>query len=123
LTVISGIALMIGGIGVMNIMLVSVTERTREIGIRKAIGARRKDIMRQFLFEAIGLTAAGGTLGIISGALISFFVNRYSTLPAFVPVWAIGLGLGVSVMIGLFFGLYPAFKAASLDPIIALHYE
>jgi len=123
LTVISGIALMIGGIGVMNIMLVSVTERTREIGIRKAIGARRKDIMRQFLFEAIGLTAAGGALGIASGMLISFLVNRYSTLPAFVPVWAVGLGLGVSVLIGLFFGLYPAFKAASLDPIIALHYE
>ena len=123
LTVISGIALAIGGIGVMNIMLVSVTERTREIGIRKAIGARRKDIMRQFLFEAMALTGVGGAIGIASGALISFLVNRYSTLPAYVPLWAVGMGLGVSVMIGLFFGLYPAFKASSLDPIIALHYE
>lgn len=123
LTAISFVALMIGGIGVMNIMLVSVTERTREIGIRKAVGARRRDILTQFLIEAIALTLVGGVAGLTVGEIASLVVNRYSPLPAYVPLWAIALGLGVSGMVGLFFGLWPAWKAARLDPVEALRYE
>ncbi|REJ78428.1 MAG: hypothetical protein DWQ47_02965 [Acidobacteria bacterium] len=123
LTAISAVALMIGGIGVMNIMLVSVTERTKEIGIRKAVGATRISIMSQFLIEAVVLTGIGGIIGLVIGEILSILINTYSPLPAFIPVWAILLGLIVSAGIGIIFGLYPAWKASSLDPIEALRFE
>jgi putative ABC transport system permease protein len=114
---------MIGGIGVMNIMLVSVTERTKEIGIRKAVGATRSNILTQFLIEAVFLTAIGGVIGLIVGEIFSVLMNIYSPLPAFVPLWAILLGIGISAAVGIIFGLWPAWKAARLDPIEALRYE
>ena len=123
LTAISGVALMIGGIGVMNIMLVSVTERTKEIGLRKAVGATRLNILSQFLIEAVVLTAIGGFIGLVVGELASFLMNKYSPLPAFVPAWAIGVGVGISAAVGIVFGLWPAWKAARLDPIESLRYE
>jgi ABC-type antimicrobial peptide transport system permease subunit len=122
--VISSIGLMVGGIGVMNIMLVSVTERTREIGVRKAIGARRSDITWQFLLEAMTLTLAGGVMGILAGYTVSFLIRSFvPSLPSTVPPWSVIVGLVVSVSIGLFFGLWPAIKASRLDPIVALRYE
>jgi ABC-type antimicrobial peptide transport system permease subunit len=122
--VISSIGLMVGGIGVMNIMLVSVTERTREIGVRKAIGARRSDITWQFLLEAMSLTGAGGVMGILAGYTLSFLIRTLvPTLPSTVPLWSAIAGFIVSVSIGLFFGLWPAVKASRLDPIVALRYE
>jgi putative ABC transport system permease protein len=123
LTAVSFVALMIGGIGVMNIMLVSVTERTKEIGIRKAVGATRLNILSQFLIEAVALTAIGGLAGLAVGEVASLLMNQYSPLPAYVPLWAIGVGIGISGAIGLIFGLWPAWKAARLDPIEALRYE
>ncbi len=123
LTAISFVALMIGGIGVMNIMLVSVTERTKEIGIRKAVGATRFNILSQFLIEAVVLTGVGGLAGLAVGELASLLMNKYSPLPAYVPLWAIAVGLGISAAVGLVFGLWPAWKAARLDPIEALRYE
>jgi putative ABC transport system permease protein len=123
LTAISFVALMIGGIGVMNIMLVSVTERTKEIGIRKAVGATRANILWQFLIEAVVLTALGGVAGLCVGEAASLLMNRYSPLPAFVPLWAILVGIGISASVGIVFGLWPAWKAARLDPIEALRYE
>ena len=123
LTSISFVALMIGGIGVMNIMLVSVTERTKEIGVRKAVGATKLNILSQFLIEAVVLTAIGGVLGLAAGELAGYLMNRYSPLPAFVPLWAIGLGIGVSAAVGIIFGLWPAWKAARLNPIDALRWE
>ncbi|MEP6903173.1 MAG: ABC transporter permease [Actinomycetota bacterium] len=123
LTAISAVALMIGGIGVMNIMLVSVTERTKEIGIRKAVGATKISILSQFLIEAAILTGIGGVIGLIIGEGLSFLINTYSPLPAFIPVWAIIVGLIVSAGIGIIFGLYPAWKASKLNPIDALRYE
>ncbi len=120
---ISSIGLLVGGIGVMNIMLVSVKERTREIGIRKALGARSSDILKQFLMEAIFVTGAGGILGILIGFSIAFVINSATPLPATVTSWSVFLGFSVSVSIGLFFGIFPAKKAASLDPIVALRYE
>jgi ABC-type antimicrobial peptide transport system permease subunit len=124
MVVISSIGLLVGGIGVMNIMLVSVTERTREIGVRKAIGARRKDIIWQFLLEAMTLTAAGGVIGILVGWLLSLAIRTFvPSLPSTVPLWAVGAGFTVATSIGLFFGMWPAVKAARLDPIAALRYE
>ncbi len=124
MAVLSSIGLLVGGIGVMNIMLVSVTERTHEIGIRKAIGARRADIMMQFLLEAAVLTRLGGVAGILFGWLIAL-VSRlvFPSIPAAVPLWAAVLGIVVSVGVGLFFGIWPANKAARLDPVVALRYE
>src|SRR5213593_187774 len=123
LTAISFVALIIGGIGVMNIMLVSVTERTKEIGLRKAVGATRLNILSQFLIEAVVLTAIGGLLGLGVGELASVLTNKYSPLPAYVPAWAIGIGVGISAAVGIIFGLWPAWKAARLDPIESLRYE
>ena len=121
---VSGVGLMVGGIGVMNIMLVSVTERTREIGIRKAIGARRRDIVTQFLFEAMTLTFLGGILGILLSLVVSlilFFL--LPDLPSTIPLWAVTAGMGVSIAIGLMFGVWPARVASRLDPIDCLRYE
>jgi len=121
---ISAVSLLVGGVGVMNIMLVSVTERTREIGIRKAVGARRSDIVVQFLTEAVVLTGLGGLLGITLGWLTSLLFRLvFPSLPTSVPLWSAALGVCVSVGGGLFFGTWPAVKAARLDPVVALQYE
>ncbi|MPZ20091.1 MAG: FtsX-like permease family protein [Luteitalea sp.] len=123
LIIISSIALMVGGIGVMAIMTISVTERTREIGVRKAIGARRREILWQFLLEAVFLTSIGGLLGIITGASIALGVNRFVGWAVLMPWWSFAVGLAFSGTVGIVFGMLPAFKAARLDPIEALRYE
>jgi len=120
---IAGISLVVGGIGIMNIMLVSVTERTREIGLRKAIGAKRKDILLQFLFEAITLTVIGGIIGVIIGYLGSVAIAKVGNWSPTVPIYGILLAVGVSGLFGLVFGIYPANKASKLSPIEALRYE
>ncbi len=121
---ISSLGLLVGGIGVMNIMLVSVTERTKEIGVRKAIGARRRDIVRQFLFEAMMLTFLGGALGVLLAVGISqLLMLLIPSMPASIPTWAVVTGLTVSIGVGLIFGVWPARKASRLDPIECLRYE
>ncbi len=121
---IAGLALLTGGIGIMNIMLVSVTERTREIGIRKAVGATRGVILLQFVIEAMVVSGLGGLLGILGAFGVGGVVNSVQkSISMFIPGWAIGLGFGFAVSVGLFFGIYPAFRAAKLDPITALRYE
>ena len=121
--VISSIGLLVGGIGVMNIMLVAAKERTREIGIRKALGAKSNDILRQFLIEAMFLTGTGGLLGTLVGFGVALLVRAVTPLPAAVTGWSVFLGLFVSISVGLFFGIFPAQKAAHVDPIISLRYE
>ena len=123
LIVMSSIALMVGGIGVMAIMSISVTERTREIGVRKALGARRAEILFQFLTEAAVLTSLGGLLGIVLGSAIGWAIHFISGFPISLPWWSFAIGLGFSASVGIFFGMYPAIKASRLDPIEALRYE
>jgi putative ABC transport system permease protein len=123
LVAISSIALMVGGIGVMAIMMISVTERTREIGVRKALGARRREILWQFLIEAAFLTSFGGILGILFGAGIGVAIHLLSGFPISLPWWSFAIGVGFSASIGIFFGLFPAIKASRLDPIEALRFE
>ena len=123
LVVISSIALMVGGIGVMAIMSISVTERTREIGVRKALGARRAEILVQFLAEAAMLTCLGGLIGIGLGSLLGWIVHLLSGFPISLPWWSFAIGLGFSASVGVFFGMYPAVRASRLDPIEALRYE
>jgi putative ABC transport system permease protein len=119
----SAVALMVGGVGVVAIMLISVTERTREIGVRKALGATRREIMFQFLVEAATLTLVGGIFGLALGALLASGVRHFTPIPAAIPLWSIVLALFASVITGVCFGLYPAHRASKLDPIEALRYE
>ena len=119
----SGVGLMVGGVGVIAIMMISVTERTREIGVRKALGATKREIMFQFLVEAATLTLVGGAVGMALGALISVAIRKFSPIPASVPLWSVAAALTASVVTGVLFGLYPAFRAARLDPVEALRFE
>lgn len=123
LVVLSSIALMVGGIGVMSIMTISVTERTREIGVRKALGARRVEVLWQFLLEAVFLTSVGGLLGILIGASVGLGVHYGTGFPVSLPWWAFAIGIGFSASVGVFFGMVPAIRASRLDPIEALRYE
>ena len=120
---ISSIGLMVGGIGVLNIMLVSVTERTREIGIRKAIGARRANVFFQFLVEAMTLSGSGGVIGIVFGLLLALLISAVSPLPMVVPFLGVLISFCLSVGVGLIAGVIPAYRAASVDPIVSLRYE
>ncbi len=122
---VGGLSLLVGGIGIMNIMLVSVTERTREIGIRKAVGAKRGDILLQFVTESMTVSGLGGLLGVGWGWGMSYAIGAIAKdrLATYVPPWAALLGFGFAVGVGMFFGIYPAFRAAKLDPIQALRYE
>ncbi len=120
---IASISLLVGGIGIMNIMLVTVTERTREIGVRKAIGAKNGDILRQFLIEAVVMSGSGGAIGVLSGFVLAAILSRVTSLQASVSLFSVALGLGFSMGVGVFFGFYPASRAARLDPIEALRYE
>jgi putative ABC transport system permease protein len=115
-----GLSLVVGGIVIMNIMLMVVSERTREIGLRKALGARKSDIMAQMLTESVVLSIFGGVIGTISGAAIAITISKFTPIPASVELWSVGLGITITALVGLFFGLYPAMRAASLDPIEAL---
>ncbi len=118
-----GLSLVVGGIVIMNIMLMVVTERTREIGLRKALGARRSDIMAQMLTESVVLSVFGGVIGTLFGAIIAMTIARFTPIPASVELWSVALGITISALVGLFFGLYPAMRAARLDPIEALRRE
>jgi len=120
---IAGISLLVGGIGIMNIMLVSVKERTREIGLRKAVGAKKRDILLQFLIESISLSLIGGIIGIGFGIGISLLIPRFTFLPTMVSLWSVLIAFFFSAIVGIFFGVYPARKATKLDPIQALRYE
>jgi putative ABC transport system permease protein len=123
MALVSSISLLVGGIGVMNIMLVAVTERTREIGVRKALGAPQRAILTQFLIEAVLLTAAGGAAGVGLGATISWIIHAASKMPTYVSVWSVVVGIVFSALVGVFFGFYPAMRAARLDPVDSLRYE
>jgi len=123
MTVLSAVGLMVGGVGVIAIMMISVTERTREIGVRKALGARRREILWQFLVEASTLTLIGGIVGMVLGGGIAFAVSKLTPLPTTVPIWAIVAALGAAAFTGIIFGIYPAARAARLDPVDALRYE
>jgi putative ABC transport system permease protein len=123
LAAVASVSLMVGGIGIMNIMLVSVTERTREIGLRMAIGARSKDILAQFLVEAMTLATIGGVIGVLLGAIASLLVGSLAGWPVELSFASIALAVGFSAAIGIFFGYYPAKKAANMQPIQALRYE
>jgi putative ABC transport system permease protein len=123
MALISSISLLVGGIGVMNIMLVAVTERTREIGVRKALGAPQKAIMTQFLVEAVLLTALGGAIGVGLGATISWVIHAVSNMPTYVSIWSVVTGILFSAIVGVFFGFYPAMRASRLDPVDSLRYE
>src|SRR6185503_7556973 len=118
-----GLSLVVGGIVIMNIMLMVVTERTREIGLRKALGARRSDIMSQMLTESVVLSMFGGVIGTMFGTAIALVISRLTPIPAAVELWSVALGIGITALVGLFFGLYPAMRAAQLDPIEALRRE
>ncbi len=120
---IAGISLLVGGIGIMNIMLASVTERTREIGIRRAIGAKRRQIVGQFLIETVVLSTAGGIVGVCLGIFLPWLISNLAGMPTVVPLYSIVLSLGISMGVGIIFGLYPAVRAARLDPIVALRHE
>jgi putative ABC transport system permease protein len=120
---IAGISLLVGGIGIMNIMLASVTERTREIGVRRAIGAKRRQIVTQFLIETVVLSTLGGFVGIAIGVAIPKLVTQFSGMPTIVTAYSLVLSVGISMAVGLLFGLYPAVRAANLDPIEALRHE
>jgi putative ABC transport system permease protein len=121
--VIASISLIVGGIVIMNIMLVSVTERTREIGIRKALGARPRDVLRQFLIESVTLAVIGGLFGVAGGIGVAKLVTLAIGMPSAIKLWAVFSGLIVAASVGIFFGVYPARKAAKLDPIVALRFE
>ena len=120
---IAGISLLIGGIGIMNIMLASVTERTKEIGIRRAIGARRNQIIGQFLIETVVLSVAGGLIGIGVGTLIPWLITEFADMPTVITLWSVLLSVFISIAVGVIFGMYPAMRAANLDPIVALRHE
>jgi putative ABC transport system permease protein len=120
---IAGISLVVGGIGIMNIMLVSVTERTREIGVRMAVGARRRRILGQFLAESVALSAMGGILGVLAGAALAVLAREVFQVPASIPAWAVILSLATSSGAGLLFGIYPAARASKLDPVEAMRTE
>ena len=117
------LSLVVGGIVIMNIMLMVVSERTREIGLRKALGARRRDIIWQILTESVTLSILGGVVGIILGFGLALTISKVTPLPAAVQVWSVAMGIGITALVGLFFGLYPAMRAAKLDPIEALRRE
>ena len=123
LGLIAGISLLVGGIGIMNIMLATVTERTREIGIRRALGARQRHIAVQFLVETIVLSTGGGLVGVIVGVVGAYLVTQFADWETIISVWSVVVSFGLSVMVGIFFGMYPALSAARLDPIEALRYE